>query len=74
MSNNLIAMMPSGAVRRDLLYRLKLRGNFCWRDSTTGRDAELRQRLGRMLAEEAFTIEKVVDQHMRIYQELLVDV
>jgi glycosyltransferase involved in cell wall biosynthesis len=29
---------------------------------------------GRELAEEAFTIEKVVDQHMRIYQELLVDV
>lgn len=29
---------------------------------------------GRELAEDAFTIERVVDQHMRIYQELLVDV
>lgn len=28
---------------------------------------------GRVLAEEAFTIEKVVDQHLKIYEELLAD-
>jgi len=37
---------------------------------------DLRQRMGeagRVLAEEAFAIEKVVDQHLRIYEELLSD-
>ncbi|OBA00494.1 glycosyl transferase family 1 [Halomonas sp. G11] len=37
---------------------------------------ELRQRMGeagRVLAEEVFAIEKVVDQHLRIYEELLDD-
>jgi len=28
---------------------------------------------GRVLAKEAFTIEKVVDQHLKIYEELLTD-
>jgi glycosyltransferase involved in cell wall biosynthesis len=38
---------------------------------------ELRQRMGeagRALAEEAFAIEKIVGQHLRIYEELLCDV
>ena len=37
-------------------------------------DPALRKQMGlagRALAEEAFAIEKIVDQHMEIYQELL---